>query len=163
MAESFSDVGKAAARGALDASLEYIKSPQGGKILVHISTDNIEVAKELCKLGGYVGLGIGAVTLGTLFGYKFLKPVIEHAVKVVLGDERDDQDVEEIRPGSLHVLLHCLTDERLLELLEDFESGKIKERLLQEFSLAGIEVKGLKIEIENMKEVNEIKAAIKKR
>ena len=164
MAESFSDVGKAAARGALDASLEYIKGPEGGKILVHISTDNIEVAKELCKLAGYVGLGIGAITLGTLLGFEYFAPKIKHAVKEALGGERDDQDVREVRPGeSLHVLLHCLTDERFLEVLEDFESGEIKERLQQQFSLAGIEVKGLQIEIENMEEVNEIKAAIKKR
>ena len=39
MAESFSETGEAAARGALEASLTYIKVPQGGKFLIHISTD----------------------------------------------------------------------------------------------------------------------------
>ena len=156
MAESFSEVGK----GVLDVSLEYMKLPQGGKILIHVSTDNIQVAKELCNLGGYVG----AVTLGTLLGYRLLRPLIKDAVNEVLGGRRDDQDDPNITPGgSLHVLLHCLTDERFLEVLEDYESGGIKERLQKEFSQIGIEVEGLKVEIENMKEVEETRAAIKKR
>jgi hypothetical protein len=160
MAESFSEVGKAAVKGALDVSLEYMKLPQGGKILIHVSTDNIQVAKELCKLGGYVGLGIGAVTLGGLLGYR-LRSLIKDAVNEVFGGRRDDQDDPNIRPGgSLHVLLHCLTDERFLEVLEDYESGGIKERLQKEFSQIGIEVEGLKVEIENMKEVEETRAAI---
>jgi hypothetical protein len=160
MAESFSEVGKAAVKGALDVSLEYMKLPQGGKILIHISTDNIQVAKELCKLGGYVG----AVTLGTLLGYRLLRSLIKDAVNEVFGGRRDDQDDPNIRPGgSLHVLLHCLTDERFLEVLEDYESGGIKERLQKEFSQIGIEVEGLKVEIENMKEVEETRAAINKR
>jgi hypothetical protein len=164
MAESFSEVGKAAVKGALDVSLEYMKLPQGGKILIHVSTDNIQVAKELCKLGGYVGLGIGAVTLGGLLGYRLLRPLIKDAVNEVLGGRRDDQDDPNIRPGgSLHVLLHCLTDDRFLEVLEDYESGGIKERLQKEFSQIGIEVEGLKVEIENMEEVEKTRAAINKR
>ncbi len=40
---------------------------------------------------------------------------------------------------------------------------KMKERLQKEFSQVGIKVGGLKVEIENMEEVNEIKEAINKR
>jgi hypothetical protein len=39
----------------------------------------------------------------------------------------------------------------------------MKERLQEEFSKSGIEVKGLKIEIENLEKVNETKKAIESR
>jgi membrane protease subunit (stomatin/prohibitin family) len=39
----------------------------------------------------------------------------------------------------------------------------MKERLQEEFSQIGIKVEGLKVEIENMVEVNETKEAINKR
>jgi hypothetical protein len=44
-----------------------------------------------------------------------------------------------------------------------YESGKMKERLQEEFSQSGIEVGGLKIEIENLEKVNETKRAIESR
>jgi hypothetical protein len=93
-----------------------------------------------------------------------LRSLIKDAVNEVFGGRRDDQDDPNIRPGeSLHVLLHCLTDKRFLEVLEDYESGGIKERLQKEFSQIGIEVEGLKVEIENVEEVEKIRAAINKR
>ncbi len=92
-----------------------------------------------------------------------MKPLIEGAVNKGLGGERDDQEVRGIRPGSLHVQLHCFTDERFLEVLAEYETGKMKERLQKEFSQVGIKVEGLKVEIENMEEVYEIKEAINKR
>ena len=93
--------------------------------------------------------------------YHLVKPLIDAAVtKALGGNERDDQEVREIRPGCLHVLLRCLTDERFLEVLEDYESGKIKQCLEKEFLKAGIKTKGLKIKIENMKEVEERRSAI---
>ena len=128
-----------------------------------------DVCKTLTTLGGVAravtrDLCITAVSLGALYvGYKLVKPLIETAVKRGLGGERDDQEVRGIRPGSLHVLLHCFTDERFLEVLADYESGRMKERLQEEFSQIGIKVEGLKVEIENMVEVNETKEAINKR
>jgi hypothetical protein len=147
------------AAGALHARLAV----QGGNISFSITTDNIQVARELCELAGYVTLGIGVTTLGVLLGYRLFKPLIEDVVNVVFGYRRGDQDDPNTETGSLHVLLHCLTDERFLEVLEDYESGGIKERLQKELSQIGIEVEGLKVEIENMKEVEETRAAIKKR
>jgi hypothetical protein len=55
------------------------------------------------------------------------------------------------------------TAERFLEVWEDYESGGITKRLQKEFSEVGIEVEGLKVEIENMEEVENTKAAINKR
>ena len=127
----------------------------GGELLIDINTDNVEVAKEVCRT---------AIKLSALYvGYQLLRPVLDAAVKKALGGERDDQEVKDIKPGSLHVVLHCFTDERFLEVLTDYLSGKMKERLEEEFSQAGIKVKGLKVEIQNMAEVKEIKEAMYKR
>ena len=145
------------------------KLPGGGSFTIKIITDNVEVAKEVAK---EVGRAVDKLettlktvtTLGALyFGYKLLRPIIEGAVKRALGGERNDQEVTGIEPGSLHVQLHCLTDERFLEVLADCESGGINERLLEEFSLVEIKVEGLKVQIENMIEVNKTKEAINKR
>ena len=131
----------------------------GGDFFIDISTDNAEVAldvvKEVCKT---------ATKLSALYvGYKLLRPVLEGAVKKALGGERNDQEVRDIKQGSLHVLLHCFTDERFLEVLSDYESGRMKECLLEEFLQVGIKVEGLKVKIENMEEVNKTKMAINKR
>ena len=44
-----------------------------------------------------------------------------------------------------------------MEVLEGFESGRMKERLEKEFSEIGIEVEGLKIEIDNIEKVKKRK------
>jgi hypothetical protein len=211
MAESFSSP-SAVRKAALKASM------MGGAFVFIVTTDNVEVAKELGgtavglakelggaavgvakelggtavgvakELGGTAvglakelgGTAVGvakelggtavklsgpAVTLGAIYaGYRLLSPLIDVAVKRAFGGEREDQNVEDIEPGSsLHVLLRCFTDKRFLEVLADYESGRIKERLQEEFSQIGIKTEGLKVEIENMEEVNKIKAAINKR
>ena len=159
MAESLSEAGK-----ALSANVAW--NPLSGDFSINISTDNVQVARDLCQTVREVAryAGITAVSLGALYlGYKLVRPLIETAVKRGLGGERDDQEVRGIRPGSLHVLLHCFTDERFLEVLADYESGRMKERLQEEFSQIEIKVEGLKVEIENMVEVNETKEAINKR
>ncbi|CAB4043133.1 Hypothetical predicted protein, partial [Paramuricea clavata] len=167
MAESLSEVGKAA-----------LQASAGGNFFFIITTDNVEVAKELCDTAVKITkelrgtaveitkeLSRTAVTLGTIYAfYKLAIPAVDAVIdKVFGGSERDDQEVREIKPGSLHVLLRCFTDERFLEVLADYKSGGIKERLQKELSLVGIEVKGLKVEIENMEEVEKIIAAIHKR
>ena len=146
MAESFSEV----ASRALQASVTCTK---GGDLSFTISTDSTEVVKDLCCT---------AVKLGAMYAtYRLVRPLIDAAVtKALGGNERDDQEVREIRPGCLHVLLRCLTDERFLEVLEDYESDKIKQCLEEELLKAGIKTKGLEIKIENVKEVEERKSAI---
>ncbi len=127
----------------------------GGKISITIGAKNVRVVRDVC---------IAAVSLGALYvGYQLIARKIDGAVKRGLGGERDDQDIPDIKPGSLHVLIHCLTDERFLEILEDYESERMQERMQDEFSLVGIEVEGLKVVVENMVEVNETKEAINKR
>jgi hypothetical protein len=149
-----------AASHALYAGITHTK---GGDISVHIFTNNVEVAKELInKVGGKVGLGIG-VTLGALFAYNVFKPLIEDAVRNGFGGQRDDQEVQDIRQGSLQVLLRCFTDERFLEVLEEIESGRMKQRLRKEFLDIGVETEDLIMKIENIQEVNKRKEAISKR
>ena len=144
MAESLSEVVKSTGVKILWKS--------GGHLLIDISTDSVEVTKEVCRT---------AIKLSALYvGYQLLRPVIDAAVKKALGGERDDQEVKDIKPGSLHVVLHCFTDERFLVVMTDYLSGKMKERLEEEFLWVGIKVKGLKVEIQNMDEVNEIQEAI---
>ena len=145
----------------------------GGSIHIDVSTNSVEVAKELInKLDGKavsrglgVGLALGGLALGglgALLGYKYLKPLIEDAVRRSFGGERDDQEFH-VRAGSLHILLKCFTDERFLEVLADYGSGRIKERLQKEFLDIGIKTEGLEMKIENVEEVNKTKEAINKR
>ena len=150
-----------------------------GDMAFLISTDRTEVAKELCdstvKLGTLGAVcGITAITrigpirtfgtIGLLYIYPRVRPIINGLlIKAFGGDKREDQEVQDIKPGSLHVLLRCFTEARFLEVLEDYESGKIKERLEEEFLRAGIKNEGLKVEIENMNEVQKIKMAIEER
>ena len=144
------------AKEALSASLKYSKN---GDLLFNISTTNVQVARDI------VGTVCGTVVkLGALYaGYHLMKPLIEGAVKRAFGGERDDQEIRDIKPGSLNVLLHCLTVERFLEVLNDYECGRLKERLQEEFLRTGITIEGVKVEILNMEEVRKTKEAINER
>jgi hypothetical protein len=176
MAESSSTDGEAVQdtlSNVLQAGLK------GGAYSFVISTSSVVVVKEICgavvmmtkEVGGdnvvqiTKEMGSTVVKLAALYtGYKMVKLAIDGVVKKGFGGERKDQKVEKIRPGgSLHVLLRCFTDERFLEVWEDYDSERIKERFQKEFSDVGIEVEGLKVEIENMEEVEQTKVAIHER
>ena len=130
-----------------------------GNIAIEIEIENVEVAQGVIE-----NIRIAAPTLCALYlGYRLLRPIVDGVVRRGLGGEREDQVIGDIRPGSLHVLLRCLTEERFLEVLEDYESGRMKERLQEEFSQVGIKVEGLKVKIENMEEVNKTKETIVKK
>ncbi len=145
---------KGFAMGALCTSLIYGK---GGDLFFNISTDSVRMVRD-------VGI-TAAVALGGVYAaYKIIEPLVfVGAVTKGLGGERKDQEIRNIERGSLRILLRCLTDERYLEVLEDFESERMRDRLQKEFLEIGIEIKGMKIEIINIEEVNETKEAIDKR
>ncbi len=132
---------------------------QGGNIKFTIKTNDVNLAEGICRSVGYAAVGV--TTLGVLYGNRFIRRLIYTALNKALYGI--NQLLTRIIQGSLHVDLDCLTDERFLEVLKDYESGGIKERLQKEFAEVGIKVEGLKVAIENMKEINEIKAAINKR
>ena len=144
MAESLSEVGKAAGH-AIAGQI----SCSGGKISITISSNSAQSVRDLC---------ITAVTLGAIYaGYKLIAKKMDGAVSRGLGGERDDQEIRDIKPGSLRILLHCLTDQRFLDVLDDFECGKMKKRLEKEFLEIGIKLEGLKVEIDNIEEVKKRK------
>ena len=148
MSEPFSGAGEALRATVTTECL-------GGTIHFTISSSSAQVVRDLC---------ITAVSLGVIYaGYKLIARRIDGAVRRGLGGERGDQGDPDIRPGSLHVLLRCYTDERFLEVLADYESGRIKERLEEEFFQVGIKVEGMNVEINNKAEVNKTKEAINRR
>ena len=85
------------------------------------------------------------------------------AVKRAFEGDRDDQEVKNLKKGSLLIPLNCFTDKRFLEVLDDFESGKLRERLLKEFSMIGFKLEKMEIEIMNIEEVYKTREAIKER
>lgn len=131
-------------------------SGDGSFIVFRITAKKVRVVKKI---------GFDTVTLSDIFNAcaEIHPSVFQNALKRGFGHERDDQKFGEIRLGCLLVPLHCLTDERFLEVLEDFETGRLKERLLEEFSQIGIEIEGLEIEIKNTEEVNKTKEALRKK
>ena len=63
-----------------------------------------------------------------------------------------DPEVMRIENGSIQVTLLCHTEQSLLLFLDDFETGKVKERLEKEFRKLGCEEE-LKVTISNLDEV----------
>ena len=121
----------------------------GGRISLFIRAETVQAVRDVCLTGATLG-GFGTV-------YALEAKRIDAATTLALGGERDDQKIKEIKPGSLHVLLECFTDKRFLEVVDDVESGRLKERLEKEFLNIEIKVDGLQVEIENMEEVKERK------
>ena len=151
MAESLSEAAQEAAKGIGQVVVHYTSAPSGGTLSITISSISARAVRDVCIAAGVTTFSLGAIYVL----YKSLKKQTEirDAVSRAVGGERDDQKTGDIKPGSLHVLLHCFTDQRLLEVLEDYESGRMKDRLEREFSDIGIEVEGLKVEIDNIEEI----------
>ena len=146
MAESLAEAGKVAQAMAGQA---IGVSFTGGDFSFTFSSNSAQSVRDVC---------ITAVTLGAIYaGYKLIAKKMDGAVSRGLGGERDDQEIRSIKTGSLHVLLHCFTDQRLLEVLEDFECGRMKERLEKEFLEIGIKLEEFKVEIDNIEEVKKRK------
>ncbi|CAB4034556.1 Hypothetical predicted protein, partial [Paramuricea clavata] len=155
MADQFSAFGKAAQGVAHEAFRARVSGSGGGKFLIDISCDRAVVKDAL------IVVSATAVTLSAIYaGYKLLSQKMDGAVNRGLGGERDDQQVGAIEPRCLHVRLHCFTDERFLEVLEDYDSGRMKDCFQKEFSNIGIEVEGLTVKIENWEEVKQRKLTI---
>ena len=126
------------------SSMSYVQSP-GGNIELKI-TGKLTMVKELC---------LTAVVIGGIYvGYRYFRPQVVEAIHAGLGGERNDQEIPHMEPGSQVVFLHCSTDERFLEVLEDYKRGLLKTRLLKEFFKISYEVKEMNVEIVNLEEVS---------
>ena len=148
MAESFSEAAQSLAKEAIRATVSR------GDFKFIIDADRATLNDTLRTMSST------AITLGAIYaGYKTAAKIIDGVVNVALG-RRDDKEVQDIKPSGLHVLLHCSTNEKFLKVLEDFKSGRMKERLQLEFSFAKIVIEGLVVKLENVEEVEEIVAVI---
>ncbi len=155
MAEQLSEAGKTLQGVAQEAFRATASRPSAGGLSIMISCDRA-VARDILVAGS-----VAAISLGGIYAaYSVWSRKMDEAVKRGLGDEREDQRVDRIEPRCLHVLLQCFTDERFLEVLEEYESGIMKDRLLKEFTRIHIEVEALVVKIENWEEVQERKCAI---
>ena len=159
MMAGFSETGQATQEVARDAFRFAASYTPGGEFSISISANEVEVAKSV-GVGIGIGIGIGAVAIGTLYTYSRFRPLIDDAVRRAFGGERRDQGDPDIGTGSLIVRLRCFTDERFLELLEDYEHGRLKDCLEKEFYKIGFRVKEMNVKILNIEEVNKTKEAI---
>ena len=148
MDEALADV-EQAAQDIAGQAIHTSFANSGGDFSITISSGSAQSVRDL---------GITAVTLGDIYaGYKLIANKIDDAISRGLGGERDDQEIRDIRSDGPNVSLRCFTDQRVMEVLEDFERGTMKERLENGFSEIGIEVEGLQVEIDNIEEVEERK------
>ena len=145
-------MGEATQEVAKDALRVGVCYTSGGDLSFNISTGEVQVVKYICA----TAFGITALYTG----YKLFQPLIHDAVRNALGSERDDQGDPDIQTGSLIVRLRCFTDKRFLELLEDYECGRLQDRFEKEFYEIGLRIEELNVKILNIEEVNKTKDAI---
>ena len=72
-----------------------------------------------------------------------------------LVDGRIDPRILYISQGSLRVILRCYSRQSFLQFLDDYETGRVKERLDEEFTKTGIG--NVTLEIANAEEIKEKK------
>ena len=118
------------------------------RVKIKIKTVAIELGKIFIA-GGLSSIG---KRLGDLLGYPQVASSITKAIEKAFG-VKEDRELGQILSGCLQFELCCFTEERLLEILRDYESGKIKQRLEEEFLKIEIKITGLEVEIQNMEEV----------
>ena len=134
---------------------------QTNSIWLKSKTAAIEVLPDLLP-----DLGRSALSLGALYILPSVGKAIYSAIEVaVLGSKiwKKIPEIRNITAGCLQFEVRCFTEEIFLEILRDYESGKIKERLEEEFVRIGIKTKGLEVKILNSEEVERTKTAIEKR
>ena len=142
--------------------------PGGIKLIMNISHEKVGTCVK----------AVGALGLV----YIFKEPI----TRTLFGSSGDlaDPQINDIRPGSLIVELCFYTSEYFLKFLDDYESGKFKKRLTEEFTkidfldnslpaelrhcLAGIDTKfdindNLTIKIRNEKEVEQYRDELRPR
>ena len=132
-----------------------IASSSFGRIIwISFNSDNVQMA------GGET-INLNGARLQDIYRKnKIVKQLLDGVVLKVLDSARNDQEVQNINSEYLRVLVQCFTDERFVEVLADYDSGRMKNRLEEEFLKIGLDVQELQIVIENQEEVNVRKARI---
>ena len=137
------------------ASQIAINSSSSGRIIsISFESDNVRMAGGEC-------IKINGAKLRDVYRRnKMVSQLLDGVVLKVLGGARDDQDVQNIKCEYFRVLVQCFTDERFVDLLADYDSGRMKNGLKQEFLKLGLDVPELQIVIDNQEDVNVHKARI---
>ena len=126
-------------------------------ILLSINSEKVQMVEGVC-------LNINGARLRDIYhSSKAVMKVIDSAILKGFGGSRPDQEVQNVDPEYLLVIMHCFTDERFIDVLSDYDSGRMINRMQEEFSHIGLDVIGLEIKIENLEEVNMQKTRIIKR
>ena len=103
----------------------------------------------------------GPVTaLGGLFSIPEWTKVV---ISVVIGVFSRLGEIRNVMAGCIQFELRCFNEDGFLEVLRDYESGKIEKRLEKKFLKIGIKTTGLEVKITNSEEVERTKADIEKR
>lgn len=99
-------------------------------------------------------IAVGSLSLGTY--YLVNKLSSERAIRNALEARNQagdvDPQVRNIEQGSVLVDLRCYSEKRFLEFVKDFEAGKVRNRLAEEFTKIGFEG-NLQVTIRNADEV----------
>ena len=132
-----------------------MNSSSFGRIIwISFDSDHVQMAG-----GGCININ-GAKLRDVYRRNKMISELLDGVVLKVLGGARDDQDVRNIECEYFRVLVQCFTDERFVEVLADYDSGRMNNRLSQEFLKIGLDVPELQIVVENQEDVNVHKARI---
>lgn len=88
-------------------------------------------------------------------GVKQVQPIVLTVLSAVFLYERMNRNIWTVEPcNSILVELHCYTTANFLSLVEDFEKGRVKRRLEEEFEKVGCKGE-LELTITNEEEVYE--------
>ena len=153
MTESSSEFRRAAQNVTQEGPCVASSGDSGGDFKITVDADRITVKDP--------SIPNSVVSLEAM--YKYEEQKVSEAVIKGLGGETKDQEIRGIQPKCLYVLLHCFTNKRFLEVLDDFNSKRMTKRLHMEFSFTGIQTEGLVVQMENIKEVEERAATINER
>ena len=118
----------------------------------------IGAMKEVDKAYSDVVAPVG--TLGDKFD---IEPYKQKIISVVLSVFLKRGEIRNIMSGCIQFELRCFTEDKFLEISKDYESGKIRKSLEEEFLKVGIKITGLVVKIINSEEVERTKTALEKR
>ena len=110
------------------------------------------------------GAVLGVLSLGAIHDIPYFENLLSVAVEKTFEYMLPGLlEIGRIVSGCVQFELRCFTEDRFLEILRDYESGKIKQRLEEELLKTGIKTEKLQVEIKNMEEVEGTKMTIEKR
>ena len=137
-------------------------NPRICDIIFKIIAAGIEVIKP--ALEGVMTSAIPATYLADILSIPAYKILLGAAIfRAGYAIKQNAAEIRNIIDGCLQCEVHCFTEDIFLEIVRDYETGKIKNRLEEEYLKVGYKTTGLKVKIKNSEEVERAKTAIEKR